>query len=336
MTIEDLKKQIKSGKFLKSYFFFGEETFLMDSRLKQIENKLIAPDFKAFNLFKLEGVDVSFDDVTECVMQFPQMSEKKLIEVRNAGWFNNASYSIFKQVRELVSDIPDYLCLIFIEEKFDAKKIKNLKFFEESGGGVLEFKQLSGAQIEIWLTDRAEKIGKMVLSKDMNYLARLCGFSLGKASSEFSKLVNYVGDRNKITREDINAIVQKSVDYRVYDILENIIECRRGAAWEQLEYLKQSRETPVRILGIMSGKISEMLMCKTLNEEGLSPEEMMGYFDFHRPAFAVKKTISESKRFGENFLIRMQQKGLEYDYKIKSGALDGWAAVEMYLAELLG
>ena len=49
----------------------------------------------------------------------------------------------------------------------------------------------------------------------------------------------------------------------------------------------------------------------------------------------MNNTITKSRDFDERYLKRMIDKGLYYDVECKSGKLAPWAAVEMYVAELL-
>ena len=141
------------------------------------------------------------------------------------------------------------------------------------------------------------------------------------------------------------------MDFLVYDMVNSVIDRRVTKAWEQLKYLesvaggksvkrktasgKSVRIDPNNILGIMMTQLSELLCCKLLKEDGLSSAEIGGYFDFPRPAFAVNNTITKSRDFDERYLKRMIDKGLYYDVECKSGKLAPWAAVEMYVAELL-
>ena len=334
MTVEELNKQIKSGSFKPVYFFFGDEQYLLAHKIDAIKKKLISPGMEDFNLFRFEGKKIDINGVFEAVEQFPQMSEGKVVIVKNSGFFNNASSKEYKRIKEEAADLPEYTCLIFVEESFDKKKEKNLKIIEDVGG-VVSFDYLPVNKVEIWLEDKFSKEEKMIAPKEVSYMIRLCGQSLGKIQTEFEKLLNYVGDRNKVTREDIDAVVDKTVEYRVYDMLDNIMAGRSSLANEQMKYLKDNNEQPTDILGIMMGKLSELLMCKLLSENGVSPQEMLDYFDFKRPMFVVNKTIQESKRYGEPYLKRMIKKGLEYDVDIKSGLIDGWTAAELYLAELI-
>ena len=129
-------------------------------------------------------------------------------------------------------------------------------------------------------------------------------------------------------------MVDRTVEYRVYDMLDNITAGRSGKAREQLKYLRDAREQPTMVLGIMIGKLSELFMCKQLKDTGMPAQQMVDYFDFRRPLFAVNKTVEESKRYGDPFLKRRIKKGLAYDWDIKNGRLEGWTAAELYLAEL--
>ncbi len=333
MTLEDLNKQIKSGNLLPLYFFYGEEQYLLKTKLSAMEKKLIAPGTEAFNSFVFEGKKLDIETIMETVEQFPQMSERKLVVVKNSGFFQNANSREYKRLAQAAVDLPADTCLVFTEDSFDKKKEKNLKFVEEYGG-VVEFSYLPINKVELWLDEKLRRAEKMISPKDLSYMVQSCGLSLGKLQIEFDKLINYLGDRNKVTREDLDLIISKTVEYRVYDMLGNIIAGKTEKAREQLKFLQDSKETPTVVLGFMMGKISELLLCKLLREAGLQAKDMVDYFDFRRPVFAINKTIDESKRYGESYLKRMLQKGLLYDSNIKNGLMDGWTAAELYLAEL--
>ncbi len=334
MTVEELNKQIKSGNLKPVYFFYGEEQYLLANKVDAIEKKLIPPGFEDFNRFRFEGKKTEIEAVLEATEQFPQMAEKKMVIVKNSGFLNNATTREYKRLKEALADFPPYTCLIFVEDNFDKKKEKNLKIIEDVGD-VVAFDFLPINRVELWIEERFSKAEKMIAPKDVTYLVNLCGPSLGKLQLQLQKLMNYLGERNKVTREDIDAVVDKSVEYRIYDMMDHVLQGRAQKAQEQMKFLKDTKEQPTLILGLLMGKLSELLLCKLLKEDGLSPQEIGEYFDFRRPAFVVNKTIQESKRYGEPYLKRMLQRGLQLDADIKSGKIDGWTAAEVYLAELL-
>lgn len=333
ITVEELNKQIRGNQLQKAYFFFGEEDYLLENKIHIIIKKCVPPGLADFNVFKFEGKNTNFERLAEAVEQYPQMSEKKVVWVKNSGIFQNAAGREYKMAAELLHELPPYTCLIFEETAFDKKKIKNLKPMEEAGA-VVEFSYLPVNRVEIWLEEKFKKAEKTILARDLTYMVRLCGQSLRKISIEYDKVIGYVGDRYKVTREDIDAVVDKSVEYRVYDMLDSIMNERPDKAQTQMKFLRDNNESPTGILSIMTGKMAELLLCKLLHEDGLPPKEILEYFDFKRPLFVVNKTIDESRRFGEKYLKRMIRLGLSYDVAVKTGKMDGWTAAELYLAEL--
>lgn len=333
MKVEELNSAIKSKKLSGIFFFYGEEDYLLTDKINAIAKKIITPGTEAFNFFKFEGPKVSAAEISAAVDQFPQMSEMKLVLAKNTKLLNNATYSDFKLIKSLSEHIPDDTCLIFVESDFDKNKLKNIEFIEENGG-IVNFEYIPINKLCVWMEKLFEKNDKSILDKDISYIIQLCGQSLGKLTKECDKLLNYTGERRKITRDDINAVVDKTVEYRVYDMLNNMVAGQSAKAHEQLKYLRDRGEKPITILRLMISRLSEILMCKLLKEDGLSPSEISNYFDFKKPLFAVNKTIEESRKFGEKYLKRMIDKGLYYDLECISGKMDHWSAVEMYLAEL--
>ncbi len=334
MTIEELNKQIKSGRLQSVYFLYGEEQYLIAHKIKQIEEKILAPGLEDFNRFSFDGKKQDVEAVIEAIDQFPQMSEKKLVLVKNSGFFNQMTSREYKRIKEAIEGIGDDTCLIFTEEQFDKKKEKNLTYLNQYGG-VVRFDYLPVNRLEQWVEKRINKEDKQIFPKDISYLVRISGPSLARMETEIQKLLNYMGERGKINREDIDAVVTQTTECRVYDMLDYMMAGQRGKAAELMKYLKDTKEQPTVVLGIMMGKLSELLLCKLLKENGVPANEMVDYFDFRRPLFAVNKTIDESKRYTEGYLKQMIQLGLEYDMKLKSGQMEGWLAAELYLAELM-
>ena len=121
MEPKDLDKQISSGKIGNLYFFYGEEQFLLENKLKAIKSKIVEKDFEEFNYEKLDGKKVSAEDIETALLSVPVMSEKKMVVVSNTNIFGNAKTKDFTKVCEAVSDIPEYMTVIFTEKEFDKK-----------------------------------------------------------------------------------------------------------------------------------------------------------------------------------------------------------------------
>ena len=108
MTIEELNKQIKSGRVMPIYFFYGDEQYLLNRRINDIEKKIITPGMEDFNRFVFEGDKTDIEAVIEAAEQYPQMSDKKVVIVKNSGFFNQMNLRNYKRIKEFSSDLPDY------------------------------------------------------------------------------------------------------------------------------------------------------------------------------------------------------------------------------------
>ncbi len=334
MELRELDKQISSKKPSQLYFFYGDEQFLLEHKVNSIKNLLIDNDFEEFNFVRLDGKKVTAQEIENSVLSVPVMSDKKLVVVSNCGIFGNAKSKDFSSVCELISDLPEYLTLIFTEREFDKKKEKNLDIFKKHGA-IVKFEQMSPKQLELWIEQILEKNGKTALASDISKIVALCGQSMATIHSELSKLLNFVGERNKITSEDISSVVSKTIDARIFDIIDNIALGKTKSVFEEINTLRFSGENPSTILSLISTRMSDLLLVRQLLEDKLSSDRIGEYFEPRRHPFVIKKLTEQCRRFNLPYLKKMTLKGTEYAASVRSGLLDKWVAVEMYVAELL-
>ena len=118
-------------------------------------------------------------------------------------------------------------------------------------------------------------------------------------------------------------------------MLDNITENRGTKVMEELKALIVSGENPSGVLTMLTTRFSELLMVKQLTSDGVDSRNIADYFEPRRPSFVVNKLIAQSKQFGEPYLKRIMMKGHDYAYEVRTGKLDKWLAVEMYVAELI-
>ncbi len=334
MEIKDLDRQIKDQSLGNLYFFYGEEQFLMENKIKSIQKAILSPDFADLNFVCLEEKRLPVSLISNELMSVPVMSDKKMIVIKNSGLFNNAKSSDYKALMELISDIPDYLLVIFTEKEFDKKKEKNLDTFKKYGN-VIKFDFLSPIQLERWIDKVFSDNGKSILPRDVSTIVKLCGQSMAVLSNEVAKLLNFAKDRTKITEKDVLSVISPSIDARLFDVIDSLSLGKNQGVLKELHALRASGENPSTILSLLSSRMGELLMVKQLASDGLSTDKIASFFDPKKPDFVVKRLIEQSKNFSEEYLSKMTLLGPEYTALVRTGKLDKWVAVEMYAASLL-
>ncbi len=334
MEIKDLDKQIKSGAVGNLYFFFGEEQFLLENKIKSIKNALLDSDFADLNFVLLEEKKLSISRLADELMSVPVMSDKKMVVVKNSGFFSNAKLTQYKTACELIADIPEYMCVIFCERDFDQKREKNLEPFKKHGE-IVKFDLLSPVQLERWLDSLFTASGKSILPRDIATIIRLAGQNMSSLFNEYQKLVSFSGEREKITAEDVAAVVSKSADARIFDVIDNIAAGKSQGVFDELEALRASGENPSTIMTLLTARIGELLTVKQLSYDKLSAEKIAGYFEPRKPAFVIRRLTDSAKGFSEKYLADMLILGTQYISEVRLGRLDKWIALEMYAAKLL-
>ncbi len=334
MDIKTLDSEIKKGELKRVYFFYGPENFLIENKINSIKKRIIPQEFETVGCSKFEGKDADIKEFIEECDILPFVTEKKIVVVKNTGWFNNTNTNDYKILKEYIENIPEYIYVIFVEEKFDKKKEKNIEFLEKFGG-VVFFDILTVNQLTVWVDKMFSETGKSVSPADISFIINACSQSMSRIFSEVNKLILFSGDNSKIRREDIEALVVKTSEYKVYEMFDDIVNQNRQKATEKLLNLLESGEKPTVVISSVSGKLYELLLVKLMYSDRATSKEISAYLDFPRPDFVINKMIAQSKKFGEPYLKRMIKKGIEYDRKIKSGRISGEKATEMYIMELI-
>ena len=79
--LECLKRQIKNKEAGRLYFFFGEETFLLEYYLGQMKKLLLEELTESFNFHRFNGETFDLTEFGEAVENLPMMAEHTLVQV---------------------------------------------------------------------------------------------------------------------------------------------------------------------------------------------------------------------------------------------------------------
>ena len=84
MQIEAILKDIKEQKFAPLYFLMGDEPYFIDLITNELEKNVLTEEEKNFNQTIVYGKDVAIEDAMSAAKQFPMMSERTLVMVKEA------------------------------------------------------------------------------------------------------------------------------------------------------------------------------------------------------------------------------------------------------------
>lgn len=322
-----LKQQIKSGTCGNLYLFYGEEDFLKELYLERIKKEIPDGGLPEFNHICLEGRDAFGSFAEEALDAFPMMTEKKLVIIKNSGIFKSPTAEQKEFWQNRLSDIPDFITLIFDEQVID-KRSTLFKTISKSGLSV-EFKYLKSYEVVAWVIREAQKFGKKIDKAAAEYLVGMCDEGIRNVQNELNKLINY--SDKEIYISDIDKVVSKPLNIIVFEITDALMENNADKAMSVILQLRENKESAFNILYLIFSAFDKMLHCKLLLDDGASYDAIAGKLKL--APFIVRKYIDSSKGFSKEFLINRVCRTADIDLSIKQGETDEWTALMQYMLE---
>jgi len=334
MTISELDKQISNNTLSQCYLFYGEEDFLMRQKAEQVKKIALAGGLEDFNLHIFEGKKFNISEAADAIESFPQMSERKLVIFKNTEVFKAAKGDVAEFFESILPKLPPYTHIIVMEPDIDKRKKGLLAAFDKVGG-IVAFDHLKPNQLSMWLESMFDAEGKRALTSDIAYMVSISSPSMAQLKNEFDKIINYVGTREKVTREDIDAVMVKSVEFKIFALIDNIVARKTDGVFADLKEMKDAREPAIIAFSLVLSRLGEILMAKLLTDEGLKFNDIKSYFEPQKQWLAGK-TIDQSRAFSAEFLRKMLEYGAELDYSVKIGKINDYAALEIFAVAISG
>ncbi|MBQ3053971.1 MAG: DNA polymerase III subunit delta [Clostridia bacterium] len=326
--IDLLKDRLKSNNINGLYLFCGPERYRKSSFINSFKNQFSDNPMPEFNIITFDGKETSFDTLLGAVESYPVMADNKLIIIKDSGIFKKVKEEDKELWSELFDNIPDYCVVLFDETEVDGRSVLTKK--AQKNGMYIEFTFLKPAQLTSWINNELKKQGYTISKNALEeFIFRIDG-SMGSGSNEAMKLIDYCGQRKEITLDDVCNVVTKSLQDRVFDMLDNITKGNRKKVFSILSDLKQKREEPLKILVLVGNTISNLLKTKVLlNEGNTNIASALGL-----APFVATKYSQQCSKLSLEKLKEMLDKCAKADAGVKLSSGNPWIILETLLIEL--
>ncbi len=242
MTHEQVLNDLKAGKFKNVYLLHGDEPYFIDTLVSWMEHHLLSEDAQAFNQTVVYGKDVDYRAIIDEARQFPLMSDRRVIIVREA------------QEMKTLKDLADYakkpvphtiLVLVHKHKSFD-KRLALAKALSDQV--VFESKKLYDNQLPAWILGYAKSIQLGIDDKMAQILADYLGNDLSKIANELDKLALSQGRGVKISLEVIQDQIGISKEFNVFELQKALGEKNKAKAFLIAKYFADNpKENPIQV-----------------------------------------------------------------------------------------
>ena len=325
-----LKKDLSDGTLGNLYVFHGEEAYLRDFYLGQMKKKLLPEGLEDFNYHVLQEKDFDLKQLAMLIDAFPMMSERTLVVVMDHDLYKGDKEAL----GELLDDLPEYLCLVFVYDLIEYKSDARTKLAAaiKSKGSVVNFARQEQGDLVDWIRRRFKAEGHDIDSEEARYLIFQCGDLMNNLISEIGKIGAYAKN-HRVTREDIDAVATPQLDAVVFQMTDAIAAGNFEKAAGVLGDLLHMQEAPIKLMAMLGRQLRQLYSARLALEAGKGSPYLMEIWGL-RSAYPADKLMQAARKFSLPWCRRAVIRCGELDLQMKSTGADGEELLIGFLLEL--
>ncbi len=304
------------------YVLFGDDEYLKRLCLERIRRAVLGVGDADLSYRALEGGQTSFAEVEMELSTLSMFADgPRMVVVTDADRFVSQWRT---RLERLVESPPASGILVLIVDQFPA----NTRLFAAaSKSGILmdcgASKKKPG-EIAAWLVEWATAAYRVRLQKAAaEVLVELVGGNPGALDQELQKL-SQAGTTKTITPQMVTRATGTWRTKAVWDILNAALDGRAADALQELNLLFQAGETPLGVLGMLSGTLRRYAMAA---DQAAHPPPGRPRPALHQalkeagvPPFALKNEEARLRRLGRKRAERLLDWLCELDLAMKGGS----------------
>ena len=313
---KDLEKQIKPA-----YLISGNDRFLCYSALELIK-KSVNISMKELNEVVLSGDNLTFEQISETASIFPFIDQYRLIQING---FNLKSKEKNNALIQYLNNPLTSSVIIF----FNLEGCENIKVLSNK----IEFvdcDKIDNKMIARIIKNKAAQIKVDIEDQAIELLILYCNADMARITSEFEKLVCYVGD-NAITEQDIKDLVVQDKEYQIFELAEFIAKGEKEKALDLVYTLSNDGKSAFTLLTPLYNNYKRALFV-SINKDKTETElaNLLGVKEY-----AIRMTKNQIKVFTPKKLKQIVDLLYEADRNIKTGKMNDQVAIKTTVLNIL-
>ncbi|MGD1045656.1 MAG: DNA polymerase III subunit delta [Bacteroidota bacterium] len=327
---DDFLQSTKGKKYAQVYLLIGEEDFFSEECVNRVIRDLLTADTKAFNLDVVYGSKADASQVMAHAASFPMMSDRRVVVIKEFDKLLSGD-SVKELVSAYIARPLESTCLVLLAEKpdFRTKPFIDLK----KSGAVFSFNPLYDNQIPAWIAARCKTMGKEADIEACRLMQAYIGNSLRAIQNELDKLFTYLGERMRVTPEDVADVVGVSRGFTVFDLQNAIGKKNIGEAMRIVKRMIETGEAPQLSIVMLTRyfhlvwKVQDMLRHNASEAEVLAATRISPYY--------FKDYAEAARRFSSSQIENSFGILLDADVQLKSTSPDPYHLMEMLVYSLI-
>ena len=282
------KKSLEEGA-APIYLFEGEEEYFKERGEEMLKAKFLGEpslNYSAFHGEALKGAAIT--SLVSAAESFPFMSEKRIVKVTD---FYPSEKEYETYLKKYFEDPQPSTVLLIINSAppkgkvFDWKKAPNVTRVDCS--------RADDETVLRWIFTQFKRAGVAADAECCERIMEYCLGDMSRIAGETEKLIAYAADSKKITSEDVDAIVYRDTDYKIYEMANALGAKNSGKYFSVLNELTGKGIDAMTVLNSLCSYFRGMFEISLLNKPDAETAVALGMKEY-----AVKMTRRQINVFG--------------------------------------
>jgi DNA polymerase-3 subunit delta len=335
MKPADFFSKFKEGPLLPLYYFYGEEEYLKNKAVHIVSERLGEKINRGLNFEVFSSSSTSIATLLDHARTIPFLGGRKIVLLKEAEKISSPEQEehLFSYMKSPSKKTTLILTSSAVNFRREALKTQR-KFFSKYApyGLGLELNHPYNNEISHWILFMAKDLGKTIEHPSVYLLQELMGNALQEISHALEKLSLFIGERKKITQDDIATVISSLRTESIFELVDHIGNRKLVEALITLSQLLKSGEQPLKLLALIVRQFRMINKARTLMNQGLKPAEITKALKI--PEFVWVKLYPQINKFSEKKLMDCFQQMWETDIALKTRSTPKKLVLEKLIMEL--
>ncbi|MCK4635361.1 MAG: DNA polymerase III subunit delta [Candidatus Moranbacteria bacterium] len=315
-------------------FFYGEEDFLAEQKVKELKNKFLAknPTGSGLCVFEFDQ-EVTSQNLIDNFSEQNLFTENKLIIVKD--FFANTKADDQNNLLDILKKIELSDVLVFSEKIQPRKNGRLFKWLKKNAKISKKFSKLQDKKLSDWIKKQLREIEEKVNieSKTLQELIFLTGGDLRKVDIELNKLASYVSV-GEITLDDIHKLVANKVEADIFQTIELVFRNDKKRAMLLLKQQLAKGDDPFYIFSMYVYQIRVLLKISGCMEQQNNANEYSIAKEVKLHPFVVKKSLALIRGLSAKKFLNAHHLLLSLDREVKLGKRKIESALDFFVMKV--
>ncbi len=301
----EFKSAVGEGNVSPVYLFEGEDAFFRERGFSLLLNKFVSEP--ELNLVALPA-DCSVDQLVTSLNGYPFMSQKRMTVIRD---FYPKQDFISGGLKEYLLNPSEFSILVILNEK----SCETLKKYDSVC--VVDCSKADASLLVKWIKAECDKNFVKIDGETAKLIVDYCLSDMNRIQTETEKLCFYVGKDNAITKTEVDEMVSRSSDYKIYEMTDYIAKKQFDLAILVIKEMLSKGESAQMVISSVYNYFRRLLHASISNKDATELAKC-----FNIKEYPAKKLLEQAKKFKKRALKSAVDALTDADFRIKSGRND--------------